>query len=120
MKSSKTNRVSKMATSWWLGWVSSLGFTANCHLQKLASVLSAWWLISRFGCYTTRKTHFTRRNISPNIQLDRLVTPTSAQTEHTNIVSVQHHSAQKYKKLIRRWDSERKLSLRQQRIRTTK
>ena len=46
------NLVRRMATSWWLGWSSVSGLMVACHLQKLLSVLSAWWLMSR-PSYTT-------------------------------------------------------------------
>ena len=47
-----THLVRSTATSWWLE-SGSVGLRLFCHLQKLSSVLSAWWFIinpSSFSC----------------------------------------------------------------------
>ena len=47
-----THLVRSTATSWWLA-SGSVGLRLFCHLQKLSSVLSAWWFIinpSSFSC----------------------------------------------------------------------
>ena len=45
-----TDLVNKMATSWWFGWSSSLKLIFFWNLQKLCSVLSAWWVITSSSC----------------------------------------------------------------------
>lgn len=52
-----TYLVSRMATSWWFGWLSSFWLMLLCHLQKLSSVLSAWvWIWSSFWKQRNRNT----------------------------------------------------------------
>lgn len=46
----KTYLVINTATSWWFGLESPLGFMFFCHLQKLESVWSAWWIIFSSFC----------------------------------------------------------------------
>lgn len=56
-----TDLVMRTALSWWAMPFSGMLFPSPwwdksdfCHLQKLSRDLSAWWLISRFGCSTHR------------------------------------------------------------------